>query len=69
MGVLEPDPVTRELMLTAVHAGVDVAEVRAATGWQLRVASSLVVTEPPTALELAVLRDLRERTALAHRGS
>jgi glutaconate CoA-transferase subunit B len=68
MGVLEPDPVTRELMLTAVHAGVDVADVRAATGWALRVASPLAVTEPPTSHELAVLRDLRARTALAHRG-
>jgi glutaconate CoA-transferase subunit B len=68
MGVLEPDPATRELMLTAVHAGVEVADVRAATGWPLRVASPLAVTDPPTAHELAVLRDLRALTALAHRG-
>ncbi|OLF15436.1 CoA-transferase subunit beta [Actinophytocola xanthii] len=62
VGVLEPDPVTRELTLTRVHPGVDVADVRAATGWELKVAPSLEVTEPPTEEELTVLRGLVERS-------
>jgi glutaconate CoA-transferase subunit B len=58
LGVLRPDPATRELCLTGVHPGVTVDDVRAATGWPLRVADDLAETTPPTAEELAVLRDL-----------
>jgi glutaconate CoA-transferase subunit B len=58
LGLLEPDPDTRELTLTAVHPGVGVDEVRAATGWELRVAPGLTRTEPPTPEELRVLRRL-----------
>jgi len=60
LGVLEPDPSTRELTLTAVHPGVDVDDVRAATGWPLAVAPHPRVTEAPTDEELAVLRDLTD---------
>jgi glutaconate CoA-transferase subunit B len=66
LGVLEPDPASRELVLTGVHAGVAVDAVRRATGWPLRVAAEVAVLEPPTAHELAVLRDLHARTAAAH---
>jgi glutaconate CoA-transferase subunit B len=59
LGQLEPDPSTLELTLTAVHPGVEVESVLAATGWPLRVHPDLAVTEPPTADELAILRALR----------
>lgn len=62
LGMLRPDPQTCELTLTAVHPGVDVEDVRAATGWQLRVADNLETSEPPTTEELTVLRDLQQRT-------
>jgi glutaconate CoA-transferase subunit B len=66
VGILEPDPVTRELVLTAVHPGVTPADALAATGWTLRVAPALTTTEPPTDDELRVLRDLeRERPGAA----
>ena len=58
LGVLEPDPATCELTLVRRHPGVEVDEVRKATGWPLRVATDLATTEPPTATELAVLRQL-----------
>jgi glutaconate CoA-transferase subunit B len=58
LGVLEPDPVTCELTLTAVHPGVEVATVRDRTGWDLRVAGDLAVGDPPTAEELRLLREL-----------
>ena len=66
LGVLEPDPQRRELTLTQIHPGVELEAVRAATGWPLRVAADLAVSEEPTARELAVLRDLLrgERRAL-----
>jgi glutaconate CoA-transferase subunit B len=61
LGILEPDPETRELTLTRVHPGVDVEQVREATGWELRVADGLGETEPPTEAELATLRGLKTK--------
>ena len=65
LGVLEPDPADRELILRRVHAGVGADQVRAATGWELRVADDLGQTEPPTDDELAALRALRTKGAAA----
>lgn len=59
LGVLEPDPATCELTLVAVHPGVTPEQVRAATGWDVRVAPELAETEPPTDQELDVLRALQ----------
>jgi glutaconate CoA-transferase subunit B len=64
LGVLEPDE-NGELMLTHVHPGVVPDEVRAATGWALRIADDLAVTEPPSDAELAALRSLRAKGAAA----
>jgi glutaconate CoA-transferase subunit B len=64
LGVLEPDD-DGELALTHVHPGVEPDEVRAATGWRLRIADALAVTEPPTDVELGVLRSLRTKGAAA----
>jgi glutaconate CoA-transferase subunit B len=58
LGVLEPDPTTAELTLTARHPGVDLDTVRARTGWDLRIADDLRTTDPPSSDELAVLREL-----------
>jgi glutaconate CoA-transferase subunit B len=58
LGILRPDPVTCELTLTHLHHGVDLDRVRANTGWELAVASDLAQTPPPSAEELAVLREL-----------
>jgi glutaconate CoA-transferase, subunit B len=61
LGVLEPDPETRELVLTQVHPGVEVGQVREATGWDLRVAGERRITEEPTSEELDALRELVSR--------
>jgi glutaconate CoA-transferase subunit B len=58
LGVLEPDPEAKELVLTAVHPGVSVEEVRAQTGWELQVSTELDVTAAPTEAELATLRSM-----------
>ena len=68
LGILTPDPVTKELVLTSVHPGVTVEKVVASTGWPLKVAPQPATTPAPTAQELQVLRDLQERTAKAHAG-
>ena len=64
--VLEPDPATRELTVTALHPGVTREAVQAACGWPLRFAAEVAETPAPNAEELAVLRDLQERTTRAH---
>jgi glutaconate CoA-transferase subunit B len=61
LAILEPRD--GELTLVAVHPGTDAQTVREATGWELRVAGDLRVTEPPTAAELAALRALRTKGA------
>jgi glutaconate CoA-transferase subunit B len=61
LGVLSPDPETLELVLTAVHPGVELDAVRAQTGWELRVSDDLQRTEPPTDEELSTLRELVSR--------
>jgi glutaconate CoA-transferase, subunit B len=57
LGVLQPDE-HGELVLTALHPGVTVEQVRAATGWALQVAPDLGTTPAPTEQELTVLRHL-----------
>src|SRR3954468_10346253 len=58
LGILEPDPETRELVLTHVHQGVTAAQAQEATGWDLRIADDLQTTGPPTEEELTALREL-----------
>jgi glutaconate CoA-transferase subunit B len=59
LGILRPDPATGELVQTALHPGVTVEQAIAATGWPLRVADAIAVTDPPTSSELAALAALR----------
>lgn len=66
LGLLRPDPASGELQLTERFPGVSVEEVRAAIGWPLRVAETTTASLPPTATELATLRDLLTRTTAAH---
>jgi glutaconate CoA-transferase subunit B len=56
LGVLEPDD-TGELCLSARHPGIQIDQVRQNTGWEIRTASELQVTEPPNPQELSILRE------------
>ncbi len=58
LGVLAPDPDTRELRLTHLHPGVTLDQALEATGWDLATAPDLAETEPPSEHELAALRAL-----------
>lgn len=69
LGVLEPDLVTKELVMTHLHEGITVDKARENTGWDLKFADHLLTTALPTDEELKVLRDLNERTAKAHAGA
>lgn len=55
LGILEPDQ-NGELCLTALHPGVEVEEVQQNTGWEIKVATQLQVTQPPSQEELSILR-------------
>jgi glutaconate CoA-transferase subunit B len=57
-GVLERDARTGELELAALYPGVEVAEVQAGVGWPLRVRPQLARLEPPTTIELQLLREV-----------
>jgi glutaconate CoA-transferase subunit B len=67
LGILRPDHLSKELTLTSLHPGVTLDEARAATGWDLKISSDLKITPAPTADELSVLRELEQRTAIAHK--
>jgi glutaconate CoA-transferase subunit B len=63
---MHPHPETKELQVTSLHPGVTREQVRAETGWPLAFAATVDETPPPSARELAALRDLHARTAVAH---
>ena len=60
LGILEP--LDGELTLVAVHPGVEIDDVRSATGWELRVAADVRATEPPSDDELVRARMPRRRS-------
>jgi len=64
--IFAPDPVTREMIVISIHAGVTREQIAANTGWEVRYAADAGVTPPPTREELQVLRELHERTRAAH---
>jgi len=66
--VLEPDQASRELTVVSLHPGVSAGAVQGQCAWRLRFANAIGETPPPTAEELAVLRELQARTARAHGG-
>jgi glutaconate CoA-transferase subunit B len=64
--LMRPDPETKELTVESLHPGVSRDMVIEATGWTPSFAHDLAETPPPSPEELAVLRDLNERTNRAH---
>jgi glutaconate CoA-transferase subunit B len=58
LGILEPDPKSKELVLTSLHPGVTLETVRENTGWDLKIADDLVTTPAPTESELEKVRAL-----------
>lgn len=69
LGIMRPDPDTRELTLTALHPDSSVEQAREATSWDLRVVENVDKTAPPTGEELQALRDLRAKTESANNGT
>jgi glutaconate CoA-transferase subunit B len=68
LGVLEPDPRTREFVLTGMYSGVSVSQVKSRTGWELGVSAELAEIPAPGPAELTALRALAEVSAGRGRG-
>lgn len=66
LGILRPAQPSEELELVARYENATVDAIREATGWPLRIAERVDVVAAPNPEELTALRDLRERTRLAH---
>ncbi|NIO06602.1 MAG: CoA-transferase [Deltaproteobacteria bacterium] len=56
LGIFSFSPATKEMILSSTHPGVTVEEVRAQTGFALKVADDLAETRPPTKDEIAAVR-------------
>ncbi len=62
--ILEPDPASGELVLSALYPGVAAPEVAAGIGWTLRGRGQLDEVAPPTQSELHLLRDVLDPRGL-----
>ncbi|MDD2991735.1 MAG: CoA synthetase [Zoogloea sp.] len=60
LGIMRPDPDTKEFILDAWYPFSSVEEIRASTGWDLKVSPTARVVPEPTAEELAALRRVDE---------
>ena len=58
LGILEPDPVSKELVMTSLHPGVTLEQVRENTGWDIKISENLMVTPAPEESELKKVRAL-----------
>jgi glutaconate CoA-transferase subunit B len=67
-GVLEADEQSGEMVLAALYPGVELPEVQAGVGWQLRCREHLARVEPPTATELRLLRQVLDPKKLYLKG-
>jgi len=64
LGILRPDPLSKEFFLDAYYAFSSVEEILAHTGWDLKVSPNVRVVPEPTPEELAALRRVDETGAL-----
>ena len=69
LAVWKPDPVTKAFTVASIHPGATRASIEETCSWNVRYATGVAETLPPTELELTTLRALKERTRIAHQGS
>ena len=68
IGMLEPDE-NGEMILSALHPGKTVEEAKANTGWDLKIAAQIRITEPVTKRELKILREELDPTGIYLKGA
>lgn len=57
LGVFRFDSANHEMWLTDIHPGVQLEDIKTNVGWPLKIADRLLITEPPTAEELRIIRE------------
>jgi glutaconate CoA-transferase subunit B len=62
--VMRFDPETKEAYLATYHPGSTIDEIVENTGWELKVPDGVTETEPPTAEELRVIREVIDPTRM-----
>ena len=67
MAVWRPNPETREFEVDSIHPGASREAIAASCDWDVVYAADVGETPPPTELELSTLREIKARTAAAHR--
>lgn len=55
--ILEPNPETGELEISALYPGATVEDCKANVGWQLQARATLGTVEPPSAADVQLLRE------------
>ncbi|PKU22162.1 CoA synthetase [Telmatospirillum siberiense] len=68
LGILRPHPETREFELASWFSFSNIEEIKANTGWDLKLAAGAHEAPEPTADELAALRRVDETGALRKKG-
>ncbi|MPM45963.1 3-oxoadipate CoA-transferase subunit B [bioreactor metagenome] len=58
LGIMRPDPVTKEFFLDAYFAYSSVEEIKEQTGWDLKVSPTVSIVPEPTERELQILREV-----------
>lgn len=58
LGILRPHPQTREFELSSWFSFSNIEEIRANTGWDLKIAKDAAPTPEPTGAELVALREV-----------
>lgn len=66
--VMEPDPISKELIVTEIYPGVSKDQIKENTGWEIQFSTALIESTPPSDAQLSELRALHERTDKAHKG-
>jgi glutaconate CoA-transferase subunit B len=67
MAIWRPDAETKEFTVMSLHPGITRDQMSETVGWDIKYADDVKETPEPNADELRVLRDLKARTAIAHR--
>jgi len=58
LGIYNFDKVTKEMILTSIHPGIEIKRVRENIGWEVKISDNLGTTKEPTEEEISVLREL-----------
>ena len=63
LAILEPESGTNEFVVTSMHPGIERETILQNTGWPVRFSDRAQDTPVPSERELAILRELKSRTA------